>query len=634
MNNLLKLIALSLLIIISSCRSDRDEIPKIPVEDFFKNPEQTNLQLSPDGEYISFFKPWQNRLNIFVKKVDSPDTIQLTRYTDRNVHAYRWVNNNRIVFVKDEGGDQFYKLFSIDKNGNGLIQLTSSGHSTVGLIDPLINDDKHILVSINERNEEVFDVYRLDIETGDKKMIAKNPGNIIEWLTDHDGKLRIAVTTDGVNHGLLYRDTEQDEFELIYATNFKESFYPLLFTFDNKNLYVASNINRDKLALVEYDIENNVEVNTIYENPEVDIDDIHYSNERQTLTAVSYITWKTEYEYLDNDRLNLQQTLEAKVPGKEVSIPSMSRDETKMLVRTYSDKSLGSYYFYNRTTDEFKKVADISPWLKEKYMANMKPVWYKSRDGLTINGYLILPKNKEPEKLPVVVFPHGGPWTRDSWGFCADCQFLANRGYAVFQINYRGSYGYGREFWTAGFKEWGGKMQDDITDGVYWLIKQGIADPSEISIYGYSFGGYCALMGLIQHPDLYKCGVSNSGLVDVLDFFDNIPPYWTPFKEMLYEMVGNENTEKDFLREISPLHNIDKIKDPVLFAQGQNDQQVNVNSTTKMVENLKERGIPVKYILKDNEGHGFANEENKIEFYNTLEKFLAKYQKGKIQLGN
>jgi dipeptidyl aminopeptidase/acylaminoacyl peptidase len=255
----------------------------------------------------------------------------------------------------------------------------------------------------------------------------------------------------------------------------------------------------------------------------------------------------------------------------------------------------------------------------------MKPITYQSRDGLTINGYLTLPKDKEPKNLPVVVNPHGGPWARDVWGFNSEIQFLANRGYAVLQMNFRGSTGYGKKFWEASFKQWGKKMQDDITDGVKWLVDQGIADPKRIAIYGGSYGGYATLAGLAFTPDLYSCGVDYVGVSNMFTFMKSIPPYWKPYLDMFYEMVGDPSKDSLLFASVSPVFHVDRMKVPLLVAQGAKDPRVNINESNQIVEALKKKGIDVQYMVKDNEGHGFSNEENRFDFYEAMEKFLEKY---------
>jgi dipeptidyl aminopeptidase/acylaminoacyl peptidase len=323
--------------------------------------------------------------------------------------------------------------------------------------------------------------------------------------------------------------------------------------------------------------------------------------------------------------------LEKLLPGYDVAVVSMSRDEKKVLAVTYSDKFLGAYYAYDVPSGKLTKLADISPWLHEENMAEMKPIQYTSRDGLTIRGYLTLPKGKEPKNLPVVVNPHGGPWYRDRWGFNPEVQFLANRGYAVLQVNFRGSTGYGKAFWEASFKQWGKTMQDDITDGAQWLIQQGIADPKRIAIYGGSYGGYATLAGLTFTPDLYACGVDYVGVSNLFTFMKTFPTYWEPVRKMIYEMIGDPETDKDLLTAESPIFHADQIKVPLLIAQGANDPRVNKDESDQMVEALKKRGIDVPYMVKENEGHGFLLQENRFDFYRAMEKFLGQYLGGRVE---
>jgi len=340
---------------------------------------------------------------------------------------------------------------------------------------------------------------------------------------------------------------------------------------------------------------------------------------------VAFTTWKSEYNFFDAQREAQQKKLENKLNGYEVAIVSNSKAEDKSLVLSYNDKTYGSYYFYDNNTDQLTKLADMSPWLNEADLCDMKPISYQSRDGLTIHGYLTLPKGVLAKNLPVVVNPHGGPWARDEWGFNPEVQFLANRGYAVLQMNFRGSVGYGREFWAASFKEWGLKMQDDITDGVNWLVKEGIADSKRVAIYGGSYGGYATLAGAAFTPDLYACAIDYVGVSNLFTFMQTIPPYWKPFLDMMYEMVGDPVKDKALMEKVSPVFHVDKIKCPLFVAQGANDPRVNKAESDQMVEALKKRNIEVTYLVKDNEGHGFSNEENKFEFYSTMEDFLKKH---------
>ncbi|MCH2021646.1 MAG: S9 family peptidase [Saprospiraceae bacterium] len=601
---------------------------QIPLEDFFRNPEKTAYSLSPDGKHLAFLAPYKDRKNIFIQRVGETIAKQITKVTDRDLSGFFWINNDRLIYVRDFDGDENFHLFSVTKDGEDEKDLTPYENVKVDIIDDLENDDEHMIIGMNKRIPQIFDPYRININTGALDQIAENPGNISGWMTDHNGKLRIAIATDGVNNSLLYRKTEKEDFRPIITTNFKESVAPMYFDFDNQDtIYALSNLNRDKTAIVKMDISTGEELELIFEHPEVDVDYMSYSRLRKVPTKISFVTWKRQNKFLDNKVKNLYERLEASLGNYEIVITNTNKAEDMFVVRTYSDRSLGAYYLYDLNKDKLEKIVDISSWLKEDELAEMKPIEYQSRDGLKINGYLTLPKNTEHKNLPVVVNPHGGPWYRDVWTFNPEVQFLANRGFAVLQMNFRGSTGYGRAFWEASFKQWGLAMQDDVTDGVNWLVDNGIADPSKIAIYGGSYGGYCTLAGIAFTPDLYTCAIDYVGVSNLFTFLETIPPYWEIYLKMLHEMVGDPSNPDDKVRmkATSPVFHVDKIKAPLLIAQGAKDPRVNQDESDQVVAALKEKGVEVEYILKENEGHGFANQENRFEFYHSMEAFLKKH---------
>jgi dipeptidyl aminopeptidase/acylaminoacyl peptidase len=620
-----------LLIMISfnSCKPKEERATLVPMEDFFKDPEKAAYRISPNGQMIIFRAPHMGRMNVFVQKLGDTTAVPVTHETERSIYNAFWESDDRIIYIKDIGGNENTHILSVKPDGSGLTDHTPFEKVRADVVDILEEKPDELLIQHNQRNPQVFDVYLLNTATNEMKMVAENPGNITGWVTDHDGKIRAAVTSDGVNTSLLYRDNEEAEFKTVLTTSFKETMSPVIFTFDNKNLFCLSNLGRDKTALVEFDPVTAKEVRIIYENPDADIIGADYSKLRKVLTVAYYETDKLQKHFLDTEAEQIDNKIKAQIPDYQFSINNKSKDETKLLVYVSSDRYFGGYYLYDVKSEALSRLADFKPWLKEQNMAEMKPVSYTSRDGLTIQGYLTLPKGVKAEKLPVVINPHGGPWARDSWGFNPEIQFLANRGYAVFQMNFRGSTGYGRKFWESSFKQWGRTMQNDITDGVKWLISEGIADSSRIAIYGGSYGGYATLAGITLTPELYCCAVDYVGVANMFTFMKTVPPYWEPLRQMFYEMIGDPVKDSIMLAEVSPVFHADRISCPLFVAQGANDPRVNINESNQMVEALKNRGVAVEYMVKDNEGHGFYNQENQFDFYRAMEKFLGTYMAGK-----
>lgn len=604
---------------------------KYGVEDFFKLPKKSRYQLSPGGMYFSFLGPVKRRLNIFVQKVGAKKTKQITAVFDRDIAWYFWKSDNRLVFSKDEGGNENFHLFAVNVDGSDLKKLTPFDGVRIDLLDDLEECPDEILVTMNKGNAHLFEPFRLNIVTGELTKLAENT-NILEpldgWMTDHDGRLLVANRlVGGTNTTLLYRESETAPFREVLTTDFREGVSPLFFDFEQPHVvYASSNIGRDKRAIVRLDLSTGMEIGEpIFSHPEVDVHQFGYSRLRKVPTSIYFTTDKRQVVHLDNVMEEIYGHLERLFPGYEVIISAYSKDESLFLIRTYSDRSLGAYYLFKTKDKSVEKITDVSPWINEEDMAPMRPVSYLTRDGLTVHGYLTLPIGQSAENLPVVVNPHGGPWVRDNWGYNPEVQLLASHGYGVFQMNYRGSTGYGRQFWEASFKEWGKKMQDDITDGVMWLVEEGIADPSRVAIYGGSYGGYAALAGVTFTPDLYRCAIDYVGVSNLFTFMNTIPPYWKPYLDMMYEMVGNPEADREQMYRASPVYHVDKIKCPLFVVQGANDPRVNIDESDQIVSELRKRGVDVPYMVKYDEGHGFHNEENRFEFYKVMLGFLGRY---------
>lgn len=626
------LLFLSSLLVMISCNQKEPEttpVPVIPMEDFFRNGEKTIFQISPDGKYFSYLSDYNGKLNIFVQEKDGGKATMVSYDTIRSILDYYW-KDDYIIFAQDQGGDENFQQFSVKPDGTNLTNLTPFSGVASATMDKLYDIpgmEKNIFVIMNKRNPEYLDPYLINVETGELTLLYDNKENFTDWRIDNSGTVRLALESDGVNHTWHHRKSEKDVFKPLFTTSFKESFDPVGFDKENNIIYALSNIGRDKIVLLEYDPLKNTEVRELYSDNDYDLRRIKYDRKKHQLTYVEWNAEKIKRYFFDQKEKANYDAFSKKFGESRIFM--MSRDDAgeQAIFYVESDVNPGRFYTFDYKTKDIVLVADAYHWLKEEYMAEVKPISYKSRDGLTIHGYLTLPRGIPAKNLPVIINPHGGPWYRDNWNFNPEIQFLANRGYAVLQMNFRGSTGYGRKFWEAGFKEWGKKMQDDITDGVEWIIDQGIGDKDRIGIYGGSYGGYATLSGITFTPDLYAAAVDYVGVSNLFTFYNSLPPYWKPFIESMKEMIGDPVRDSLLLAEASPALHADKIKTPLFIAQGANDPRVNQNESDQMVKAMKDRGVDVEYMLKEDEGHGFLNEENQFDFYRAMEKFLDKHLK-------
>ena len=609
---------------------------RYPVEDFFRQAERGYYRLSDDGAHIAFMRPVgvdgaPPRMNVFVQRINGGTLVgeprRVTAETARDINGFIWKGSGIILYTKDFGGDENFQVLAADVQSGKRTDISVSGTVRATIADPLPGDPDHILITHNQRSPGLFDVYRVNVHTGASVMVAENPGNVVGWKADHAGKVRIAVASDGLNTQILYRDAETSNFKPLITTDYRTTVTPSLFTFDNKALYAMSNRGRDTQALVRIDPLRPDEEEVVFDPKVADVASVDYSLLRKVLTTVTYDTSRKQRVHFDPRMKEIHEKVAAKLPGYEIAFQSHSRNEDKFIVAATTDRTPGSRYLYEVSAGTLTKLADINPALRPDDMAPMQPISFKARDGLTIHGYLTLPKGRGRRNLPCIVNPHGGPWARDKWGYAAEVQFLANRGFGVLQLNFRGSTGYGRKFWEAGFGQWGLAMQDDITDGVKWLIAQGIADPKRIGIYGGSYGGYAALAGAAFTPDLYAAAVDYVGVSNLFTFMQSVPVYWKPLMTKMHDMVGDPIKDRQRLTATSPALHADRIKTPLFIAQGARDPRVNKAESEQMVQALRQRGVDVQYMVKDNEGHGFRNAENRFEFYTAMEAFFRKHLK-------
>ncbi|WP_374950531.1 prolyl oligopeptidase family serine peptidase [Mucilaginibacter sp.] len=606
--------------LLSACQ--QNSVRQIPVIDFFKTPEKSFFKISPDGKYISYLKPYKDKQNIYIQSLPDGAEKMATSFADYSVRDYSWTYNNQLVFSQDIIADDVYKLYALDVATNKLKNLLSLPKVRIRIINRDRLQPDVVTIAMNRRDPGNFDVFRLNVKTGDLKPYIINPGNVTKWYPEPDGSIRLAKVSDGVNETILYRTNDKAQFRPIIKNNFKDRVEPVAFSGDKNYFYALSNVNRDKTAVVEINADNAKQEKVIYASDKADILDVAYSRNKHRLELAAYEEAKPQKHFLNADVEKMYKSLSAKLKGNEMDIVDRDSAEDKFIISTYTDKNPGSYYLYERNGDKLTKLADKNPEIGAAELCDMEPVSFKASDGMTINGYLTIPKGKEKNNLPVVVVPHDGIWNRNSWNYDAEVQFLANRGYAVFQVNYRGSAGYGKAFRNAGFKQVGGKIQSDINEGVQWLIHNKIANPKKIAIFGGGFGGFSALYGVSFHPGMYNCAIVKYGLINFFTYLKDAPPSFKPFLQMTYEMVGNPETDAEQLRAISPVFHTDKIKSPLLIFQGAKDPRANISELNQFVRELKKRGVPVIYRLKENERAFFKSEHNRMEMYAEIEKFL------------
>ena len=632
LTNLFSIIIASFLTINCNTQNDRSNsdnqiAEKIPIEDFFRKPQQSGYQLSPDGKHYMFRAPINGINNIFIQEIGESEPIQLTYSTERDIMHIYWSNENAILYRQDTEGDENYKLYYLNVESKKIKCLTDYENSNTSIIDLYSKQPNEIIIGLNKRDIECSDVYRLNILTGQLRLIAQNPGNVRRWMVDNNGVVRIAYAGD-----VLYRKDDKSKFKkLVENEGEDDTFIIHYFTPDNKNVYAYSNISRDKIAIVEYDLDSNKEVRVLFEDPIYDAfgdderDYFEYSASKQNLIYALYTAEKRTLHFFDEDMEKIYNKLKEIIGDYEIQFTSISDDFKTFLFYASSDRSEGTTYLYDHTNDELQLISKATPWLDENEMAEMKPIQYTSRDGLTIHGYLTIPKGMEAKNLPVIVNPHAGPQWRNSWGFNEFVQFLANRGYAVLQVNFRGSEGYGKKFMQAGFRQWGLKMQDDITDGVTWLIEDGIADKSRIAILGWSFGGYATLAGVTFNPDLYACGIDFWGPSNKFTAYNAFPPQWKPYMAEIHRRWFNPSVDSLQMHQTSPVFHTENIKAPVFIAQSANDRRVRLQQSEQMVEELKKYDKEYEYVLLQGEGHALTNEKKIIELMTKVEIFLAKH---------
>jgi dipeptidyl aminopeptidase/acylaminoacyl peptidase len=612
-------------------------VPLIPLSHFFDNPERAAARISPDGRRLAYLAPVEGVLNVWVRDVaDSGDGFPITHDRDRGVRAYFWSRDGaRILYVQDKAGEENTHVYStaVDQPQRPARDLTPLEGVKAGVVAVPRDTPGEILVSMNLRDRSLFDVYRLRLASGKRTLIAENPGGVISWQADRSGVLRAAYgQTPTGDYELLVRDREGEPFRLLAAFDNEDGGGPYGFSPDGREIWVGSARGTDTSRLVAIDCASGAE-RVIDGDDEVDLGGVFTRDRTGELLGTFYLRDRLEFRPLDEDTGNLWDRLRALHPGDPSGL-SRDEDERRWVVSFDDDRDPGATYLYDRDTDTAEFLFRPRPWLQPETLAPMTPVVIPSRDGLKLRSYLTTPVGVEPRDLPMVLFVHGGPWARDAWGFRAEAQFLANRGYAVLQVNYRGSTGFGKSFMHAAEKEFAGKMHDDLIDAVEWAIGEGIADRARVAIYGGSYGGYAALVGATFTPDAFAAVISYVGPSSLVTLVKSFPAYWRPFMESTWiRFVGDPEKPEDIadMEARSPLNKVDDIRAPLLVIQGATDPRVTRQESEQIVAALRERGVEVEYLVKENEGHGFVKPENRMEAYRAIEVFLAKHLGGRAE---
>jgi dipeptidyl aminopeptidase/acylaminoacyl peptidase len=619
------MIALSLA---SSCVAAA-QTPLIPRSVLFGNPERTSPDISPDGTMLAYLAPDQGVLNVWVRTLGKTDDRVITHDRKRGIRSFSWQFDSRnILYAQDQGGDENWRIYQTSVAGKQTRDLTPFEKSRSDIVALEPDHPDTLLIQSNKRDSKVFDIYRVNLNSGEMTLDTQNPGDVLGWQADHGLQVRAAQVT-AADGGTLIRvrdDAKSLWRELIKWGPEETLGNPVGFSPDNKALWIITSLDANAARLISVDIASGRRT-VVAEDPQFDVAFALAQPKTNQLQAVVFLRERRDFQILDK---SIQPDFDALRKIREADISNVSRDlsDDKWIVTFEGDDSPVYYYLYDRASKHATMLFSNRPELEKYKLAKVKPVQYKARDGMNLYGYLTTPAGADPEKLPMVVFPHGGPWARDLWGYDPYAQWLANRGYAVLQPNFRGSTGYGKQYLNAGDRQWAGTMHTDLLDGKDWAVQQGVADPRKTCIMGGSYGGYATLAGVAFSPDEFACGVDIVGPSNLNTLLKTIPPYWSTFLAIFHKRMGEDEA---FLKSQSPLFKADQIKVPLLIGQGANDPRVNKAESDQIVAAMRKNNKPVEYYVFPDEGHGFARPENRLAFNAASELFLAKYLGGRAE---
>lgn len=613
---------LLLVLVVSFFACNGAKVDVIAVQDFFVKPERSSFKVSPEGRYIAYIGIEDHCRNIFLLDTEIPDSSkQLTYQKDMNVQYFFWATADSIVYSNSQSPKDSLRLFVIDIHTDKSTPLLAPANYELRWVQPIKAFEGALLAQMNNRDSTIFDLYRIPLNGTGPRLVELNTTHISAWMPSMDGKVRLALSSDSVEDKVWFREEEGKPFVNVLNTDFISTIVPLGPVKDNVSAYYAlSNVGKDKSGLILMDFKTGTQ-KVLAENKKVDLNKEGYLFSRGEMIYASHSEHKKQIEVINPELKTIYEKIQKKYPNYSIDLIDVDPNFNIVIFKIYTDINPGQVLYYNAKTDQIKELITLNPNLKDKQFSPMEPVSYFSRDGKIINGFLTYPLKKQ-NKYPVVVLVHDGPNYRDTWSFNQEVQFLANRGYAVFQVNYRGSTGFGKEFVKAGYKQWGGEIQNDINDGVTWLIHQGIADKDRIAIMGTGFGGYSALYAACFNPTLYKCAIASSGYTNLFTYLKEIPPYYKQYLEMYYKIIGDPTREYDLFKATSPLFHAEKVKMPVLMFQGGRDRYNSITDVNQFVQKVKNNGGKIQYTYFEEEGRRLKSEENIITYYHQIEDFL------------
>ena len=621
--------ALLAILVSSVAAQEKLTTPLIPREVLFGNPERTTPQISPDGTQLGYLAPVDGVLNVWIRTLGKTDDRSVTADKHRGIRNFHWQYDNRhILYTQDVGGDENWRLYQTDIASKHTKDLTPFERVRVDIVAYEWNFPNTILVQMNKRDPKLFDVHRIDLNTGKVELDTENPGDVQSWQADNALQIRAAqAQTDDGGTIVRVRDDVKSPWRDLLKWGPDETFGGINgFSSDNKALWVTTSLDVNAARLLEIDIATGKR-KVITEDSQFDVNNTINNPKTNALEAVSYAKQRTEYVFIDPEVMTDFEVLQ-KVRSGDIDGISQSLDDRKWIVGYVSDDAPEYWYLYDRAAKQTTLLFSNRPQLEKYTLSKMKPIEFSARDGMKLYGYLTVPAGMEPKNLPMVEFVHGGPWARDEWGYNRYAQWLSNRGYAVLQINFRGSTGYGKQYVNAGDRQWAGTMHTDLLDGKDWAVKQGVADLAKVCIMGGSYGGYATLAAVVFSPDAFACGVDIVGPSNLNTLLKTIPPYWSTLLATFHKRMGDS---EQILKEESPLFKADQIKAPLLIGQGANDPRVNKAESDQIVAAMRKNNKPVRYYVFPDEGHGFARPTNNMAFNAASEEFLTKYLGGRFE---